>query len=126
MPAGRDYDDNLVERRLRHLDMANSADRGAVARAHTCGAPDAHLSAHFAYKIIVQSLRAGQGASDALAHADRDCRRRCAVRHHVEMRVEGRHLIDLDQRKPHLTRQRDEMWRREMADAVLQQMQMLD
>ena len=63
---------------------------------------------------------------NALAHAHRDRRRRRAVRHHVEMRVEGRNLVDLGERKPHLARKRGEMRRGEVADAVLQQVEMLD
>ena len=38
-----------------------------------------------------------------------------AFLHHVEMSVEGRHLVDLGERELHLLRQRGEMRGREMA-----------
>ncbi len=43
-------------------------------------------------------------------------RRRLAVHDDVEMRVERRDLVDLDQRQPHLLRQRREMARMEATD----------
>ena len=49
-----------------------------------------------------------------------------AFLHHVEMRVEGRDLVDLGERKLHLGGERGEMRGREMAVAVLDEMQMLD
>ena len=42
------------------------------------------------------------------------------------MRVEGRDLVDLGKRELHLLRERREMRGREMAVAVLDQMQVLD
>src|SRR6185503_14483869 len=54
-------------------------------------------------------------------------RRRCfAVEHDVEMRVERRHLIDLDEGELHLMRQRRQMPRVEAAILVLDEMQELD
>lgn len=53
MPAGGDDDENLVERRLRHLDMADRAGRRTVACAHAGSAFDAHLPAEFADKRAV-------------------------------------------------------------------------
>ena len=53
-------------------------------------------------------------------------RRRRAVLHHVEMRIESRDLVDLGQRHLHLVRQRGEMRGGQMAVMVLDQMQMLD
>ena len=53
-------------------------------------------------------------------------RRRLAFLHDVEMRVEGRDLVDLGQRQLHLGGERREMRGREMAVAVLDEMQMLD
>ena len=49
-----------------------------------------------------------------------------AVLHHVEMRVEGRDLVDFGERELHLLRERGEMRGGEMAVVVLDQMQMLD
>ena len=49
-----------------------------------------------------------------------------ALLHHVEMSVEGRDLIDLGERKLHLGGERGEMRGREMAVAVLDQVQVLD
>ena len=51
---------------------------------------------------------------------------RLALLHHVEMRVEGRDLVDLRKRELHLACQRSEMRGREMAVLVLDQMEVLD
>ena len=53
-------------------------------------------------------------------------RRRLAFLHHVEMRIEGRDLVDFGERELHLLRQRGEVRRGKMAVAILDQMQMLD
>ena len=49
-----------------------------------------------------------------------------SVLHHVEMRIEGRDLVDFGVRHLHLLRERGEMRGGEMAVMVLDQMQMLD
>ena len=50
----------------------------------------------------------------------------CAFLHHVEMRVEGRDLVDLGLRELHLGGERREMRGGDVAVLVLDQMQMLD
>ena len=107
--------------------MADRADRRAVARAHARRAHDADLAPELAGKIAEQVLGAAHRAGQRIAHPHRDRRRRrLAFLHHVEMRVEGRDLVDLGQRKLHLGGERGEMRGREMPVAVLDQMQMLD
>ena len=81
----------------------------------------------FAGQLAQQLLRARHRAGERVAHAHRDRRRRrLAFLHHVEMRVEGRDLVDLGERHLHLGGERREMRGGEMAVAVLDQMQMLD
>src|SRR5262249_29539605 len=53
-------------------------------------------------------------------------RRFLALLHHVEMRVKGRDLIDLGERELHLVRERSKMRGREMAVAILDEMEVLD
>ena len=112
---------------LHHLHMADGADRRAIAGAHARRAHDAHVGAERLRQFLQQALGAGQRAGQRIAdaHGDRR-RRRLALLHHVEMRVEGRDLIDFGQRKLHLLRQRGEMRGGQMAVMVLDQMQMLD
>ena len=111
----------------KHLRMADGADRRAVAGAHAGRAHDAHIGAELRRKIAQQMLGARHRAGERIAHPHRDRRRRrLAFLHHVEMRVEGRDLVDLGQRKLHLGRERGEMRGREMPVSVLDQVQMLD
>ena len=89
----------------RDLDMADRADRRAVAGAHAGRAHDAHSGAEFLRQFGNQVLGANQRAGQRVANAHRDRgRRRLAFLHHVEMRVEGRDLIDLGERELHLLR----------------------
>ena len=116
-----------VRRRVEHLHMPDRTDRRAVARAHAWRAHDAHLAPEFSGKIAQQMLRAAHGAGERVAHPHRHRRRRgLAFLHHVEMRVEGRDLVDLGERKLHLGGERGEMRGREMPVAVLDEMQILD
>ena len=81
------------------------------------------LSGSSCEQLLGARHRAGQRI--AHAHGDRR-RRRLAFLHHVEMRVEGRDLVDLGQRHLHLGGERGEMRGGEMAVVVLDEMQMLD
>ena len=113
--------------RLHHLHMADRADRRAVARAHARRAHDAHAGAELRGQIAEQFLRARHRAGERVAYAHRDRRGRgLAFLHDVEMRVEGRDLVDFGLRELHLLRERREMRGREMAVAVLDEMQVLD
>ncbi len=74
-------------------------------------------------KILAAPHRAGK----RIANPHRDRRwRRLAFFHNVEMRVEGRDLVDFGQRKLHLGRERRQMRRRQMSVAVLDEVQVLD
>ncbi len=68
-------------------------------------------------------------SSQASEFADPDGqrgRRRLALLHHVEMRIEGRDLVDFGHGEPHLLGQRAQMGRGQMAEPVLNEVQMLD
>ena len=78
-------------------------------------------------QFVQQALGARHGAGQQVADAHRDRRRRrFAFFDHVEMRIEGRDLIDFGLRKLHFGRQRRQMRARYVAVFVLDQMQMLD
>ena len=81
----------------------------------------------FAGRLGEQILRARHRAGERVADAHRDRRGRdLAFLHDIEMRVEGRDLVDLGLRELHLGGERREMRGGEMAVAVLDQMQVLD
>ena len=108
-------------------DVADGADRRAVAGAHAGRAHDAHVGAEPVRQVAQEMLGARHGAGERVAHAHGDGgRRRLAFLHHVEMGVEGRDLVHLGERELHLLRQRREMRGGEIAVRVLDQMQMLD
>ena len=74
-----------------------------------------------------QLLRPSHGAAQAVADADGHGRRGClALLHHVEVVVEGGDLVDLGLRQPQLLGQRRHVLGRDMAVAVLDQVQELD
>ena len=78
-------------------------------------------------QIGQQTLGARHGAGQRVADPHRHRRRRgLALFDHVEMRVEGRDLIDFGLRQLHLGGERGEMRRGDVAVFVLNQMQMLD
>ena len=121
---------NLLDRRigrLVHLHMADGTDRRVIAGAHAGRAHDPHVRAERLRQILQQAIgtrhRAGQRVADA--HGDRR-RRRLALLHHIEMRVEGRDLIDLGLRELHLGGERGQVRAGDVAVLVLDQMQMLD
>jgi hypothetical protein len=127
MRVGRRELFHRVVRRLRHLHMADRADRRAIARAHARRANHAHARAQEFRQIVEQTVSARHRARKRIAHSHRDRRRRrLALLHHVEMRVEGRDLVDLGLRKLHLGRKRREMRRGDVTVLVLNKMQMLD
>ena len=104
-----------------HLDMADRADRRAVARTHARRAHDANLGPELAGKIAQQPFRALHRARQRIAHPHRHRRRRLlAFLHHVEMRVEGRDLVNLGLSKLHLGGERREMRGGKVAEAILQ------
>ncbi len=86
-----------------------------------------HIAAKPVRQVAQQMLATGHGTGQRIAnpHSNRR-RRRLAFPHHVEMRVEGRDLVDFGERQLHLLRERGEMRCREVTALVLDQMQMLD
>ena len=117
---------DFLHRRLLRLQMADRADRCMVACTHARRANDAHIAAELARQFGQQPLGSSHGAGQGITHPHRHRRRRGAVLHHVEMRIEGRDLVHLGQRHAHQMRERGQMRRGEMAVFVLDQMQMLD
>ncbi len=112
---------------MHHLHVTDRADRRAVASAHAGRAHHAHIWAQLFRQFGKQPLGAKQRAGQRIAdpHGNRR-RRRLAFLHHIEMGVEGRHLVDLGERKLHFLRQGGKVRGREMTVMVLNQMQMLD
>ena len=103
---------NFVRGRFERLHMADRDDGRAIAGAHAGSAQYADVLAEFLRKFVEQFFRAAHGAGKRVADPDGDCgRRRVALLHHVEVRVERRDLIDLGERQFHFGRERNEMWR---------------
>ena len=125
--AGRDRLRDALDARMLVQRMADRSDRRVVTAAHAGRANDAHARFKRALQLRQQPLGTHHGAGEAVANPDRDRRRRrLAVHDDVEMGIEGGDLVDLDERKPHLVRERHEMARVQAAVLVLQQVQMLD
>ncbi len=88
---------------------------------------DAHRLGRLVAQLIQNLLRAGHLAGERIAHPDGDGGRCClAFLHHVEMVIEGRHLVDFGLGKAHLGGKGCQMGGREMAVAVLDEMQKFD
>ena len=87
----------------------------------------AHVLAENPGQLRQQLARACDVAGNrvAYAHGDRG-RRRLTFLDHVEMVVEGRDLVDLRHRKPHLVGERDQVRSREMSVVVLYTVQVFD
>jgi hypothetical protein len=118
---------DTVQRRMLVQRMADRGHRGVVAAAHAGRAHDAdalpQTLRQFGQQLVGAEERAGQAVADA--HGERG--RRClAIHHDVEMRIERRDLVDLDQRELHDFRQRREMTGVQAAVFVLDEMQVLD
>ena len=113
----------VVDRLMRQL-----GDRCRVASPHAGRADHAHRARiERGFERREQRLCPHQLAGQAVAHAHRERRRRrLALLDHVEMGVEGRDLVDLGLGKAHLVGKRRQMRRRQMAVAVLDQVEMLD
>ena len=102
---------------------------GAVSQRPMQGArDDAHVGRVDGVLQPGQQLAAAHHrAGEAVADPDRDRRRRrLALLHHVEVGVEGRDLVHLRLRQPHLVRERRQVLRRQAAVAILDQVQELD
>ncbi len=91
-----------------------------------CG-DDAHVAAQHLGQALQQVARPGHLAGQTSADAHRQRRRRClAFLDDVEVVVERCHLEDLGHRQPQFLRQCRQMRRRQMAQCVLQPMQVFD
>ena len=113
--------------RMRHRVLADDRHRRRLAAADARRVQHAHVRAEQRRQALEQMVRAGQLAGDRIADAHGDRRRRgVAFLHHVEVVIEGRHLVDLGHRHLHLGRERDEMGGRQVAVAVLNLVQVLD
>ncbi len=113
--------------RLEGLHVTDGTDRGAVAGAHAGRAQDAHAGTQFPRQLGQQLFGARHRTRQRVANAHGDCgRRQLTFLHHIEMRIEGRDLIDLGQRQFHLGGERGEMRGGKTAIGVLNEMQMLD
>src|SRR5207249_1085529 len=110
-----------------HLHVADGADRRAVASPHAGRAHNANIGSEpdrqRTQEMLGSRHRAGERIADSHGHRRR---RGLVFLHHVEMGVEGRNLVDLGERELHLLRERGEMGGREMAVAILNEVQMLD
>ena len=107
--------------------VADGDDRGVVAATHAGRAHHPHLRPEPVRQFLQQGLRAEHLAGERIADAHGQRRRRdLAVEHDVEMRVERRHLVDLDQRQLHLLGQRHQMPGVQTAVIILQQVEIFD
>ena len=122
-----DAGEDRIDRRLGHVAMAHLGHRRFLATAHAGCAHDPHAIACSAGEFLQQRRCAETFAGEAVANPDRQRRRRAlALHHHVEVRVEGRDLVDLGHGEAHLGRERRQVTGREAAVVVLDLVQMLD
>ena len=107
--------------------MRAGGGRGGAA-AHAGRSYDAHGGRIDARgKFADQGFRAGEHAANRVADPDRQRRRRgLSFFDDIEMIVKGRDLVDLGLRHAHFLRQRRQVRRRQMAERVLQLVQVLD
>jgi len=117
----------LVHRRVRHRILTDDRDRRGVAAADARRAQDANVGAKDGRKPRKQLLRSGQLARNRVADAH-GYRRRWSVAffHDVEVVIERGHFVDLGHRHLHLGGERHQMRRRETAEVILNQVQVLD
>jgi hypothetical protein len=112
---------------VRNRILADDCNRRGFAAAHTRSMQHAHTSAEQRGQFREQIMRTCEIASDRIADADRNRRRRSiALFDHVKVVIERRHFVDFRHRHLHLGRQRDQMAGRKAAVTVLDLVQMLD
>ena len=119
---------NLFRRCVVDMIVAQFQHRRGVAAPHAGRAQHADLcGVQPLFQRRFQRLRPGQFTRQRIADTDgQRGRRGLALFHHVEMRVETCDLINLGHRQAHFFCQGTQMRGREMAKAVLDQMQKLD
>ena len=118
---------HLLRRRERHGVLADDGDGRRLAAADAWRVQHPDVLAEHAGQRLQQVVRPGEVAGNRVAdaHGDRG-RRGVAFLDHVEVVVEGRHLVDLGHRHLHLVGERHQVGSREMAEAVLDLVQVLD
>ena len=127
MRLGRSGGLDVIDSCVPHLHVPDRAGRRLVADTHARRAHDAHIRTERVRQFVQQTLRAHHRAGEAVAYPHGDSRwRNLMLLHDVEVRIEGRNLVDLGQRKLHFLRKGCKMRGGEMAIVVLDQMQMLD
>ena len=110
-----------------HRVLPDDRHRRGVAAADARRGHDANVRTEQRRQRLEHRARAGEIAGDRVAYAHGQRRRRRLVLfHHVEVMVEGRDLVNLRHRHPHLGRQRGEVGRRQTAEAILDQVQVFD
>ncbi len=121
-----DVGEHRVGRRLERLQVTDSADRRTIASAHAGRAHDAHILAELTGQFLEQFFRTGHRARKRVAHAHGNRRRRRTVLYDIEVRIEGRDLVDFGKRHFHFGSKRRQVRGGETAVVILDQMQMLD
>ena len=125
--AARGQLDDLGDACMIDMMVADLDRRRRVAGADARRPQHAHIRHFLALQGRQQPLGAGQHAAQAVADAHRHLRRaRLAVRHDIEVGVEGRDLVDLGHRDLELFGQRLQMPLRQATLLVLDQVQILD
>ena len=112
---------------IRDRVLPDDGRRGLLAAPDAGRGDDPDLAAQQAGQFGQQVLGARHLAGQAITHPHRQRRRRgLAFLDHVEVVVEGRDLVDLGLRQPHFLRQRRQVGGRQVAEVVLQLVQVLD
>ncbi len=111
-----------------HEVMTDLAHRRGIATAHARRFDNADLSGiDIGFQCVVKRMRALDRAGDRVADADgRRRRRRLTFLHHVEMGVEGGHLVGGRLRQAQFIAERSQMPRRDAVIVVLNQMEIFD
>ena len=116
-----------IATRIRHRDVPNHRRRRLLAAADAGRRDDAHVLAEQSGQPRQQVSGTRHLAGQAVAHTHRQRRRRrVAFLHDVEVVVEARDLEHLGLREAHFLGQRREVCRRQLAEAVLNLVQVLD
>ena len=123
----RDGRDDALAAGASDRTLADHHRRRLLAATDAGSADDADVGPEQRRQPRQQVAASGDLARQALADADRDLRRRVlAFLHDVEVVIEARDLVDLGLRQAHLGGERGEMRRREVAEAILDPVQVLD
>ena len=109
------------------MPVADLGDGGVIATTHAGRAHDPHVARRIGLKFSQQLSRPGLHAGQAVADPHGQRRHfHVVVGGDIEMGVEGRDFIDLDEGQFHQVGQRRQMARRQAVMGVLEHMQILD